>query len=299
VTDAKAVLVGTATLLKTPDKISPTLEELDTTVSALRVELNTAEQELSTAISNSDARQSELTQLKQSLLQLQEQVLAAEQQIVDSKQQRAALESELTAARVQQASALKSAAELLSKRFLASRLRPLSPEQIGWSFLASTNVYKAYVDKHLAEIEKATPATPEQLQDAAFLAARRADAVRRARAELQGNINHFVSLYGAGPGQPQNEFFATPDQALYASNGGAIFSWATASGENVTAKVVAATAGSEAAEKLYLGVLSRKPTPAEATAAEQYLGQQPEIRARLAQELVWSLLASAEFRFLP
>jgi chromosome segregation ATPase len=299
VADAKTALAGTAELLKSPEKISPVLDELDATALGLRGDLSAAEGELTAAVSAKEAGQNELNQLKQTLAQLQEQVAASEKRRGEHKQQQAALEVELSTVRQQQANGAKSAAELISMRFLASRLRPLTPEQIGWSFLASTNVYKNYVDKHLAEIEKATPATPEQLQDVALMAARRADAVRKARAELQSNINHFISLYGAGPGQPQNDFFATPDQALYASNGGAVFSWAAASSQNVTSQVVAATSGSEAAEKLYLGVLSRKPSPTEVVAVEQYLDQQPDIRARLAQELVWGLMASAEFRFLP
>lgn len=299
VSDANGALAEAAELVKAPEKVGPTLEALETTSVALRAKLVEAEKELASARSASDSRQSELAQLKETLSQLQSQVEVTENQLRDGTQKQTELEAKLESVRIQKLSSLNSIANLFANRFLSSRLRPLTPEQIGWSFLATTNVYKNYVDKHLAEIEKATPSTTEQSQDAAFLAGRRAEAVRRARAELQGNINHFVTLYGAGPGQPQSDFFATPDQALYASNGGAIFAWATASGENVTARVVAANSSVEAVERLYLGVLSRKPTPVEVLAVEQYLGQQPEIRARLAQELVWSLMASAEFRFLP
>jgi Protein of unknown function (DUF1549)/Protein of unknown function (DUF1553) len=299
VNDAKSALVATSALLNSPEKSLPALEELDATTASLKEKLTAAELELTATMTANETRQNELAQLKQSFLQMQEQSTTIERQIADRKQSYSALEAELTSIRQQQAGLLRSSADLLAKRFVGSRLRPLSPEQIGWSFLSSTNVYKNYVDKHMAELEKAAPATPEQLQDTGFMTSRKKEAVRKARAELQGNINLFITLYGAGPGQPQNDFFATPDQALYANNGGAIFSWASASGENVAARVVAATSPSEAAEKLFLGVLSRKPEAAEAQNVEQYLNQLPENRARLAQELVWGLMASAEFRFLP
>jgi len=172
-----------------------------------------------------------------------------------------------------------------TRLFLASRLTPLTPEQMGWSFLAANNIYRNYVDKHYAELE----AEP--------LETRRITAVRRARVELQANINLFVSLYGAGPGQSQSDFFATPDQALYANNGGAIFYWAAASGDNVTARIVGASNDVEAANHLYRGVLCRNPTEEEIKLVRNFLSQTPDQRPRLAQEMVWSLMVGAEFRF--
>lgn len=182
--------------------------------------------------------------------------------------------------------ALEDVVSFKEQQFLASRLTPLSPEQMGWSFLAVNNVYRNYVNKHFAELESEPPET------------RRATAVRKARAELQSNVNLFVSLYGAAAGQPQTDFFATPDQALYASNGGAIFSWAAASGENVTSRVVSAGDILEAANCLYSGILCRPASDEEAKAVGEFLSQQPDQRARLAQEMVWGLMAGVEFRFL-
>ena len=147
-------------------------------------------------------------------------------------------------------------------------------------------------------MEAESPATEQQMQDAGFVALRQAAAVRRARAELQGNINHFVNLYGAGAGQPQEDFFATADQALYASNGGALFSWAAVSGNNLSARCLSTESAVEVAQLVYLGIFSRAPVASEVDSVERFLGQLPEQRDRLVQEMVWSLMASAEFRFI-
>jgi hypothetical protein len=211
---------------------------------------------------------------------------------------RAEVSSSLEKVQSQQLETIQSIRNILANRFQSARLLPLMPEQLGWSFLAASGVYRSYVDKHLAELEKETPATVEQQQDAAFLATRRTMAVRRARAELQGNVNVAITLYGAGPGQPQSDFFATADQALYTSNGGAIFSWSAPSGSNVAQKVHDSKEPAEAASNLYRGLLCREPNSFEVQSVESFLGQAPDQRPRLVQEMVWGLMVGAEFRFL-
>ena len=48
----------------------------------------------------------------------------------------------------------------------------------------------------------------------------------------------FVHIYAAAPGQPQNDFFATADQALFAANGGSINSWIAPQGGNVSERMI-------------------------------------------------------------
>jgi Protein of unknown function (DUF1549)/Protein of unknown function (DUF1553) len=295
---AKLSLADAAPLLASTEKANAALAEIDAALTAVEPTKQTAEKEVADAIVMRDAKQNQLKEQELVLAQIQQQLEQTQLELRQQTEAQSRASNQIQAAREQLLRAQKSLATLAVQRFGSAALRPLTPEQIGWSFLAVNNVYKNYVDKHLAEIEKATPATPEQMQDPAFLRARQQAAVRKARAELQGNINLFNTLYGAGPGQPQSDFFATPDQALYASNGGGVFSWAAASTDNVTAKVIAAVTPAEAATALYRGVVCRDPAVAEISAVEQYLAQQPDQRARLAQELVWSLMASAEFRFV-
>jgi hypothetical protein len=51
-----------------------------------------------------------------------------------------------------------------------------------------------------------------------------------------------------------------------------------------------------AAEELYLGILTRMPSEEEVAEVSAFLSQRPD-RSKAAQELVWGLLSSAEFRF--
>jgi hypothetical protein len=165
-----------------------------------------------------------------------------------------------------------------------------------WTVFRVTQVYDRYAVTELAELEKATPATDEQKQDPAFMAARAIQLEQRVFDKLKGNIASYVQMYGGGPGQPQNDFFASADQALFTSNGGAINSWIVPAGENPTNRVIKATDARVAAEELFLGVLTRMPTEDEVTDVTNFLAARPD-RARAAQELVWGLLSSAEFRF--
>jgi hypothetical protein len=295
---AKESINGVSNLVISPEKIVPVVAELEATMLALQDKRGGTEQEL-VLVSN------QLKEIQRAMAEREAEVGRHRDARQGSSEELNALAlrkqeitNQLTKLQGQQAELTQAIADVLANRFQASRLLPLTPEQMGWSFLAANGVYRNYVDKHLGELEKETPATAEQQQDNQFQLGRRAAAVRRARAELQGNINVAISLYGAGPGQPQTDFFATADQALYVSNGGAIFSWAAPSGLNVAQRVHDSAEPSEAARILYRGILCRAPSDAEVQGVESFLNQLPEQRARLVQEMVWGLMVSAEFRFL-
>ena len=115
--------------------------------------------------------------------------------------------------------------------------------------------------------------------------------------KLKGNLGTFIQFYGAGAGQPQADFFATADQALYAANAGSVTSWCAQVGGNVTDRVVTQADAKLAAEELYLGVLTRLPTEAETAAVADILTKRAADKPVAAQELVWGLVNSAEFRF--
>ena len=108
----------------------------------------------------------------------------------------------------------------------------------------------------------------------------------------------FVAIYAAGPGQPQNDFFATADQALFAANGGSINSWIAPGGGNVSERMVQEKDPRKAADDLYLTILSRPPTSEESADVARVLARPgPATKPAAVQELVWGLLTSAEFRF--
>jgi predicted nucleic acid-binding Zn-ribbon protein len=175
--------------------------------------------------------------------------------------------------------------------------RPLSPEQLALSILRSTHVLPNYVANEHAELNKQgelpSDATEKQRLE------RETRAVRGAIDKLRGNIDIFSNLYASGVGQTSDEFFASPDQALYFSNGGAVHAWAGPNGSNLSGRILQTSDPQQAAKEMFLGLLSREPSPIE----QQFIGEQianaGDQRPAVVQELVWSILAGAEYRMYP
>lgn len=188
-------------------------------------------------------------------------------------------------------------ATLLADRFAIAQLRPLTPEQMGWSILRVTGVYDRTAKAAGIALDRAysiaaalggpTRSTSDRTSDVEALTFRK----------LRGNIRPFVSVYGAGAGQPQGDFFATADQALFATNGGSINSWVAPAAGNIADRMVHEPDPAKAAEDLYLTVLSRPPTEPERAEAARLLAVPPAQKPAVVQQLVWGLLTSAEFRF--
>src|SRR5262249_23309828 len=119
---------------------------------------------------------------------------------------------------------------------------------------------------------------------------------RDVHGKLAGNLGPFLRLFAGAPGQPQFEFFATADQALFMENSDVIRNW-TASGITLVQRLVKQTQPAAFAEELYLSILNRRPTPAEVADVTDRLARHKGPSPAIAGELAWSLLASAEFRF--
>ncbi len=181
--------------------------------------------------------------------------------------------------------------------FTIASLKPLSPEQMCWSVFRATGVYERYWKAEAAELDKAKPLTDEQKKDATQVAARDVELEQRTYDKLKGNLGTFVAFYGAAAGQPQGDFFATADQALFVANAAALNSWVAPASGNVSDNIAKQTDAAAAAEELYLTVLTRMPTETERADVATYLTERAKDRPVAAQELVWALLNSAEFRF--
>jgi hypothetical protein len=184
-----------------------------------------------------------------------------------------------------------------TRDFTIASLKPLTPEQLCWTVFRVTGVYDRYWQAEVAELDKTKPLTEEQKQDPAQLLARNIELEQRVYDKLKGNIGTFVAFYAAAAGQPQGDFFSTADQALFAANGGSINSWVAPAGDNVTDRIIKQGDARVAAEELYLGVLTRMPSEEEISEVVAYLGGRAADKPAAAQELVWALLNSAEFRF--
>jgi len=181
--------------------------------------------------------------------------------------------------------------------FTIASLKPLTPEQLCWTIFRVTGIYDRTWQGEVAELDKAKPLTDEQKKDPQQLEAREIELEQRTYDKLKPNLGTFVAYYGAAAGQPQGDFFATADQALFAANGGAINSWVAPAGGNVTERIAKLEDARAAADELYLAIFTRLPTDEERADVEKYLKDRTQDKVAAAQELAWALLNSSEFRF--
>ncbi len=175
--------------------------------------------------------------------------------------------------------------------------RPLSPEQLAWSILRSTHVLQNYIANEHAELNKQGELPADAPEAERFQRDLRAH--RGAIDKLLGNVDVFSNLYSSGVGQTSDEFFASPDQALYFANGGSVYSWAGPNGSNISSRVVQATDPQQAAKQLVVALLSREPNPVEQQFIAEQIANGGDQRPAIVQELVWSILAGAEYRMYP
>jgi hypothetical protein len=248
---------------------------------AARKQLADRQAELQTAV----ARQQ---QLILEVPALDQAVTAATARVTDLESKHHTPLAELTAARTTHASARQDLLDRLAETYAVAPLKPLTPEQLHWSVLQATGILASYEAAAEAELDKKKP--PPAGTERAVV--REKDV----HAKLAGNLSPFVHLFGGGPGQPQFEFFATADQALFMENGDAVRSW-TAVGGPLAHRLSAIPQPAAVADEVYLSVLNRPPTPDETADVAACLARHRGKSAEAASELVWALLASVEFRF--
>ena len=178
--------------------------------------------------------------------------------------------------------------------FAVASMRGLSPEQLFESLLVATQsngVLEKQIDDAIAEESAATA------EAAATAETPDADKIAEAR-QKQRNIKvaEFVSVFGSVPGQPEGEFAASLPQALFLANSETVSAWVPAGSGNLTERLVAMDDSAAIAEELFLSVLSRLPEAEEVQLVIEQLGTPDADRPKAVAALVWSLLASAEFR---
>lgn len=246
----------------------------ETAVGAAQAEATAASQALAMAMQATNEAKQLVDAKNQALFQAVEQRNAAAAALVEAQ-------SQLTTA--------------WTTQFAVRDLKPLTPEQLGWSVQQAAGIVDAHRAAADAEIEKTVPKAGVA-SDPVQAANRAAQVEQLTFDKLVGNVNVFVTFYGAAPGQPQDDFFATPDQALFLANGGNVRSW-VAPGSALFERLNTLSDPKLFAEEMYLSVLTRRPTDGETAAVAEYLAARPNERPAVIQELLWALLASAEFRF--
>ncbi len=239
-----------------------------------------------------------------SLNGMKQQVAAAEQALAQATAHAQQLESAVQSAvaavdagRQKVRTAQQELGKHLGRHAAARALDPLTPEQMAWSMMQATGLLGVQRKAVEADLNAKTPLSDEEKKDPAKVTARIRQIDEAAVKALEPNVPTFVALYGAGAGQPEVDFFATVDQALYLSNNATVAGWLAPASGNLTERLSAMTEPAQLADELYLSILTRRPTQEEAVAVAEYLKSRADNRAAAIQELAWGLLASAEFRF--
>jgi hypothetical protein len=276
------------------------LTDVLTRLKARHEPLGSATKEAETVLS---ARTSEHAAATQALQSVQQQLQQAEQELASRQQLAATKTAELQQAQTKRTEALAAvdttwtALAATWERELSTRTeKPLSPEQMTYAMLQATGVLDGQRAAADAEVEKTVPKASVEA-DATKLADRQFQVEQLLRERMRGNVNAFISLYGAGPGQPQDQFFATADQALFVGNGGTVRGWLNPGGGNLCERLTKLTEPAALADELTTSVLSRPATPAEVTHVTNHLSGRESDRLAAVQELIWALVASVEFRF--
>jgi hypothetical protein len=158
------------------------------------------------------------------------------------------------------------------ERYLVANLKPLSPEQLGYALLQATGQ---------ADAERT--ALGPKFTDAAL------------DAKLAPRVAPFRTIFGARPGEPDSPS-ATLDQTLFLKHGGAVRGMIAPRPGNLADRLAKLIDPAAVADELFMSVLTRKPTDDEKKDIAELLKKSPDRTAALT-ELVWALVASAEFRF--
>ncbi len=175
--------------------------------------------------------------------------------------------------------------------YAVAGMKGLSPEQLFESLLVATQsnpVLEWQIANALAE----EGASAEADADDETKKNQAAEARRQKRAE---RLAEFVTVFGSVPGQPEGEFTSSLPQALFLANNETVSGWVPPGLGNLAERLVTLGDPNAIADELYLSTLSRFPDAEERRLVAEYLGES-EDRPKAITALVWSQLASAEFR---
>jgi hypothetical protein len=187
--------------------------------------------------------------------------------------------------------------EMWRRRYAFRSVRGLSPEQFTGATYTALEMYRPVRAKALSDWESTHQSNPAERDDVqkrqqfvgAALAANMWDTVE----------DLIVERFSAPAGAPQDGFFATIDQALAIQNDPTYQNWLKPASVNLIERLIALEDPSQFAEQLFLSTVCRLPDEEERTMVSEMLRHHAEERSNLVQELVWGVLASAEFRFIP
>jgi hypothetical protein len=168
-------------------------------------------------------------------------------------------------------------------RYRVAIPKPLTPEQLAWSLLVATG--------NRARLEQ-TPASDPKFNWYDYINGRS----ERLPANTAETLDLFGRVLGAPEGENQDQFNPAMGHALFLMHEPLVLDWLEARPGSTMERVLAAKDASAQIEEIYLSVLSRRPDAEEHRATLEYLQAHQDAPARAVVDLVWALLAAAEFR---
>ena len=158
--------------------------------------------------------------------------------------------------------------------FLVALERPLSAEQMYLSTLRATGEWE-----RMAPLVEAAETEAGSKNESAQALAR------------------FVKAFSNPPREPEGEFAPSVKGALFWAHDTGLLKWLEPHDGNLADRLAQLEDASQAADELYLSVLSRRPDETEraAVTAQWTTASDREARGKLAGRLIWSLLSSTEF----
>ncbi len=171
----------------------------------------------------------------------------------------------------QRSSELSPGLEAISpSKFAVAQLKPLSPEQFGYAIMQATDAEPVALAKGQTEVAM--------------------------QARLAGNLVPFRSMFGTRPGEPEDGYAATLDQTLFLKHGNLIRTLIAQRAGNLLDRATKIAGNAAIADELFLSVYTRPASAEEKIDVADALKGQSNRPAALA-EIIWAMLASAEFRF--
>lgn len=164
-------------------------------------------------------------------------------------------------------------ADVAEDRYAVAILKPLSPEQFGYATMQATGLTDVYRNA----------LTDKKNEDALH-------------AKLVQNLGPFLRMYGSRPGETDDGFVSTLDQTLFVKHGGHIRNLIAPRTGSLVERAAKLAEPSRVAEELYLTVYTRLPNDEERRDIEDTLRTATN-RTNALTDIVWAMLASAEFRF--
>jgi uncharacterized coiled-coil DUF342 family protein len=182
------------------------------------------------------------------------------------------------------------------RSYALRRVRGLNGEQMGGAIYYALELDQPIRTKSHADWDAKHQNDPATKNDAA----KRQSHVATSLAENMWGVleKDIMRRFSAPQGAPQDSFIATVDQALMLQNDPRVQTWLKPTPGTLTHRLAAIEDPQKLVNQIFLTVLGRLPDAEELKAATALLRDHPKERAEIIQELVWGLLASAEFRFI-